>query len=498
MGKPGLGTRVFLVVAGVNAGVFGVAGGVLFERLSSARNEVAVELADNLVATLRSSVRSDEANVTSILEWPGWKEVDDAVLVDRNLRDDRGALRPRGVLVHPVGSSRRDPGLDMKQLLAELEACVVEEQEFRVAGGRALPIAAGNNVWGAVWLRMRGREDVGQAVQTLLPWFMLSTVLLTGGTFLAVRRLVLVPVERLVAGSDAVRRGDLSARVPETGRDDELGELIVSFNAMTARVEGFNRELEQRVTEATAQARRAEHEAMIQRRLAAMGELAAGIAHEINNPLGGLLNAVEALRREELPDERRARYLDLLRDGLERIGITVGQVLRMAPRETRPDRVELLDVVEDALALVRHRAESEGVTIERVVDEGAAPTTVLGARNELGQALLNLLVNALDALADRGRPGRVTIRLSGDESESPPSLRLSVQDDGPGVDAETLERATDLFFSTKEVGRGSGLGLSIVHNVADSHGGRLELASEVGRFFRATLVVPRARREGRT
>ncbi|MEZ5978014.1 MAG: HAMP domain-containing sensor histidine kinase [Planctomycetota bacterium] len=320
------------------------------------------------------------------------------------------------------------------------------------------------------------------------------------GTFAALRPLVIDPVQRLAGAATRLTAGDLSARVEAGDRDDEVSELLRAFNRMAERVERLSHDLEREVADALDAARRAERAALIQKRLAAMGELAAGIAHEINNPLGGLQNAVQALKKE-IPEERRVRYLDLLASGLERIERTVGQVLRMAPRETVAARVDLVEVVRDAASLVRHRADREGTRLVASADGGSFDPcepprslsdryVVLGARHELGQALLNLVVNALDAVEEREGGGTVEIGLADDG----PHLRLWVRDDGPGVESEQLERLTDLFFSTKAPGRGTGLGLAIVHNVLDTHGGELVLSSTVGRGFTATCFLPRAPR----
>ncbi len=255
---------------------------------------------------------------------------------------------------------------------------------------------------------------------------------------------------------------------------------------MAATVQGFSATLEHEVARATEHARAAEAAAMTQRRLAATGELAAGVAHEINNPLGGLLNAAEALSQEKLPPEKRSQYQALLKSGLERIQVTVGRLLRLAPRQAKPQPISLAQPVADATALVQHRAAQLSIAIE-LTCQGRAE----GAEERLAQAVLNLLVNALDALEDaHAVHGRIQVDLrlvaglGGDE------LVVSVADNGPGVPAEELPRIADAFYTTKEVGRGTGLGLTIVHNVAASHGGRVELFSPPGLGFRAELHLP--------
>jgi len=257
---------------------------------------------------------------------------------------------------------------------------------------------------------------------------------------------------------------------------------------------------------ATAHARQAEAAAMTQRRLAATGELAAGMAHEINNPLGGLQNAVDALARPGLGEAKRTEYVELLRSGLERISVTVGQLLRFTPRGSRTEEVSILSPLQDAIALVRHRAEAQGAQL--LVGDGrrfepagadgpvraaiAALPPLEGEANELGQALLNLLLNALDAVEPLGRgAGRIEIAVTaGRDAELGERIEVAVQDNGPGVGDADLARLCDLFYTTKEVGKGSGLGLAIVHNVVSSHGGTMELSSPPGSGLRVVLRIP--------
>jgi signal transduction histidine kinase len=359
------------------------------------------------------------------------------------------------------------------------------------AGGRAVPIRVQQGVWGGLWYRPRTSPvDYVAVLLGVLPWFVLSTLLLTGATYLALRRLVLDPVAQLAAGAARVRSGDFGVRLAVPTRRDELADLVRSFNEMTSTVESFNQRLSEEVQIATDKARAAEAAAMRERRLAAMGELAAGIAHEINNPLGGLQNAVEDLRKPELPAARRAQYLDLLGRGLARIGETVHRLRRFTPRESPLETVDLLAVVQDALELVAHRARRLGVQL--VLAPGPAPALLSGWPNDVGQAVLNLLVNALDALEEGGtrdpRGPRIELALT----SASDGVHLTVRDNGPGVESEALQRVGDLFYTTKEVGRGTGLGLSLVHSAMKRHGGSLQLASERGRFFQAELRFPLA------
>lgn len=427
--------------------------------------------------------------------WP-WNLFDHATLY---VRPDFGYVPERepGLFLNPMGSGHRPADWDQGAVLADIRRAAREERRIESERGLALPLRLGSGeLWGGLWLKPRTEPVAPGVARELAPWFVLTTVLLTAATFIGMRSLVLEPVRRLARGASRLSSGDLSARIPEVHRRDELADLVRSFNAMAAEVEGFNARLTHEVRLATEAAREAEAAAMTQRRLAATGELAAGIAHEINNPLGGLLNAIEVLRREDLPPARRAQYLELVQSGLERIRETVGQVLRLAPRETRVELVSLADPVGDALGLVRHRAAQQrtalvlegaggprGVDVAGALEPWRSLPPVRGQQNELGQAVLNLLVNGLDAL---GEGGTVRTGLAAKGSE----VHLWVADDGPGMDPALLPRAADLFFSTKEAGRGTGLGLAIVHNVVGGHGGRVKLANPAGGGFRVDVWLP--------
>jgi signal transduction histidine kinase len=486
-----LRVRVLACVFLSNAALF-AAGGAFLARLQERENlRTERTLSDDLLYTLRRSIRPElTVHAAALLEWPSWAAFEDALVVDNNASSPSAGGLPefRGVRINPLGRLQRPLEFDAQAVQAALFQAIQANTEVLSSGGRAVPIQGPSGVWGACWYRRRPL-DRRELVVNLVGWFLASTVLLTVVTYYALDRLVLEPVDRLARGARELREGSLGVRVLEPRRRDEIADLVRSFNAMAADVHGFNSRLAREVEVATAQARQAEQVAMTQRRLAAMGELAAGIAHEINNPLGGLQNAVQRLQAGGLSAAKEAEYLGLLERGLARIGGIVQKLLRFTPRELSHAPVDLADVASDAVDLLRHRADRQGVALE--VRSGDEPYALLGARNELGQALLNLLVNALDALEEGGTHdpdgARILVMLSKDAEH----VRLAVKDNGPGVPKEELGSLADLFYTTKDVGKGSGLGLALVHNTAVSHGGSLELSSEPGRGFSAELVFPR-------
>ena len=499
--------RVVLLTATINVLVF-VAGGLWLGRgFGEIQGETSRRLYDQLMFSIAGNIEAgDDLDVRQILLDPQWKLVADAMIVSDNLEEVRGEVLTHGVAINPLGRAERSGDGDQEILRAMLEATRTG-QKVEAAGGQVVLIEDKRGTWGAFWYRLPEVLVDNSAIEmTLIGWLLVSTVLLTGGTFIALSSLVLGPVDRLTKAVRRIEGGDLTSRVSLAGGSGELEELSQGFNAMATEVEGFNARLADEVRVATSAARTAEQAAMTQRRLAAMGEFAAGIAHEINNPLGGLLNAVEVIAKPGTPPEKQARYVTLLQGGLERIRDTVGQLLRFTPRETAAVRVDLAEVALDSIALVNHRASGLGISVGLMMggkqvdasqpEAAMGKVVVFGARNELGQALINLLGNSIDALEEARSQGdgnsksdRIELRLSLSKQSAP---TVVVSDNGPGVTREQLERVADMFFTTKEVGRGTGLGLSIVHRIVDAHEGRVFIESEPGQGFHVRLEFPSA------
>ncbi len=293
--------------------------------------------------------------------------------------------------------------------------------------------------------------------------------------------------------------------MPTSGTGDEIDRTAQAFNRMAAEVAEHQSQLEDRVMAALSRVRKAEQHLAIAQRLAATGKLASGIAHEINNPLGGMRSAVKALQRGELDAAKTAEYLELVQDGLARVEETVKKVLQFTPRTPTPKATDLRDVARKAAALARHRLDRHDVRYVETLP--ATPVRVYGDAHELQQVALNLLLNAADALPPHA-PSRADVgpRVEGTpRPEATPhrgrvelSVReegefaiLEVADDGVGMAPDVQAQCFDLFFSTKDVGEGTGLGLAVVHNIVTNHGGRIELESALGQGSRFRVVLPR-------
>jgi PAS domain S-box-containing protein len=218
-------------------------------------------------------------------------------------------------------------------------------------------------------------------------------------------------------------------------------------------------------------------------RLSAMGELVAGVAHEINNPLQTIIGSVELLL-EERPDPRARQDLEVVRREASRAGQIVRNLLSFV-RRSAPDRVraDLNDIVRSVVELRAYHLQQQNITLAGDIQPSAAP--VLVNREEIQQIILNLVLNAEQAMVSAGKGNTITIRCG----SAPGQHFVEVADDGPGVSAAMRGRIFEPFFTTKDVGQGTGLGLSISHGIASAHGGALNLCPNhaAGACFRLTL-----------
>jgi signal transduction histidine kinase len=331
----------------------------------------------------------------------------------------------------------------------------------------------GDGSWAAVHVGFndRARREASAGVRRTFLFLAAGTVLLIAATYLILRNLVLRPLQLLEIASSEVAEGRPPPEVPVPRGGGEMARLLGNFNRMAKEVHEYQEHLEDRVLDTLQRVTATERRLVVAQRLAATGTLAAGFAHEINNPVGGILNAVRKLREGSLSPERTEEYFELVQDGVDRIRTIVERMLDFTPQQREPAPVDVAEACRRAVALATHRANEAGVEIALNLEEPLGG--VVGDSQELTQALLNLVLNAIDAL-EAGKQGSVSVSAASLDGE----IRVEVTDNGIGMDAETAERCVDLFFSTKPEGEGTGLGLGIVQHIVVDHGGTLEIDSE--------------------
>jgi two-component system NtrC family sensor kinase len=332
-------------------------------------------------------------------------------------------------------------------------------------------------------------------------------VLLLGLVFAAalllsvfVHRLVYRPLRDLEAGANRVAAGNLDEPIPVRS-GDEFGRLAASFNSMTGALKESQRELrewtrtlEQKVDERTRALRKAEAETLRGEKLASVGLLAAGVAHELNNPLTGILTFSSLIRRKMPDGSPDAEDLDLVIKETKRSAAIIRRLLDFA-REKAPEKkfADLNRLIEDTVRIVERPAHLRDIQIELDLDR-SLPQVWVDA-NMIEQVVMNMLVNAQQAIEEKGsitvRTRRAAQAMSPEPGAKPvPMVEISIIDTGCGIPEANMKRIFDPFFSSKDVGKGTGLGLSVSHGIVKAHGGVIEVESKVGEGSTFRVYLP--------
>lgn len=334
---------------------------------------------------------------------------------------------------------------------------------------------------------IRNRERAVATLVTAYPRSRIDAVR-RGGTFIIVAvaliafavsvpaawrlaRLIVRPLGRLMDGVHQLESGDLAARIEPAG-DDEIGRLAQSFNTMTDSLRARDEEI-----------RRNQDQLIESGKLAAIGELAAGVAHEIGNPLAAISGYIQLLK-ENPPQAKARHFFEEMEKEVGFIDTTIRELLDFSrPARTEEQSVALNEIVDECLRMLSFHKAIKGVRIEKTLS--ADNPAVLGSRKELLQALLNLTLNGAQAMPDGGT---LSIRVETGAGVPPGRVGLFVSDQGEGIAPELLGKIFDPFFTTKR--SGTGLGLSITYRIVQRHQGEIFVDSNPGRGVTFKIILP--------
>lgn len=317
-------------------------------------------------------------------------------------------------------------------------------------------------------LRNAQRIASGYLVLNFLILFFLGIYRLTG--------LVTRPIHRLIRLTENYRATDSFDFFPET-QNDEFSRLSSSLNRMMRRIEDDRRELEksiQAVEEANRDLQRAQQEIIRAEKLASMGRLSAGIAHEIGNPVGIVLGYLGLLRSRCISpeDSNGMDYIERAEAEISRINKTIRQLLDFS--RSNPAgffKISIHDLVYDTVRMLQQQPLMEKIRF--FFDFRASDDVMFGDYSQMYQVMVNLILNAADALGEDDNPDSREIRLVTDNTDDGKCLRIEVQDNGPGIAPENRDKVFDPFFTTKETGRGTGLGLYVCYMIIEHAGGTI-------------------------
>lgn len=340
------------------------------------------------------------------------------------------------------------------------------------------------------------REHTAYIVGTAIAFMLL----LGGAASYMLKRQVYGPLKDLEAATNRIAQGDLAQAIPIRS-GDEFGHVAEAFNEMQAALrksaadmEAMIENLEATVVARTRELREAEAEVAQGEKLASVGQLAAGIAHELNNPLTGVLTFTSLLRKKMPDGSADAEDLDLVIRETKRCASIIRRLLDFA-REKVPVKgyFDLNQVVDETVRFVDRPAALQQITIETSLDP--ALPKIWGDADLIKQVVLNIVVNAQQAIEGEGRISVKTRPFAGRLPSKPgiepiPKVEIVVADTGCGIPEANLQRIFDPFFTSKEVGKGTGLGLSVSYGIIKAHGGAITVESTEGVGTTFHIILP--------
>jgi signal transduction histidine kinase len=446
-----------------------------------------LESSDVIIGVILLDVDVKNSIEPLIRNWPGMGNTGETLLVRKeennivylnNLRhkEDAGLK-----LVCNINSTPDIPSI----LSASGEEGIKESMDYRnvsvLSAYRYIPTLN----WGLV-----AKQDLTEAfapveqlkMRIIVLIFVCTTVVIAIGISLTNR--ITQPILQLAEGAKAIGSGNLDHRI-SIASQNEVGVLAKEFNQMATKLKESYSNLEQKVEERTAQLLRAE-------RLAAVGELAAEVAHEINNPLGGLRNFASMLENEPENTQQTKKYAALILEGLKRVEIIVKRLLTFS----RPYSLQMSDkninsIINNSIKFIEYRIEPCHITIKKDLNE-TIPHVYIDADN-ISQVLINIMVNALESMPDGG-----TLTIKTDTcKEHNNCVTVCIADTGCGIREELKDKIFEPFFTTKnkEGEKGLGMGLAISKRIIEDHHGKINVESNIGKGTTFRICLPASKKK---
>ncbi len=341
-----------------------------------------------------------------------------------------------------------------------------------------LPLKIGGKRWGVLRI---GFDADGTREEIRSLFIMLLTITVIGNIIILMVLYILTnqltsSLRKLVMAMDTV---DLESKphMPLSSSNDEIGYLIYHFDEMQKRLTRSQKKL----INVQSQVHQAE-------KLASIGRLVSGIAHEINNPLNGIKSCIYTIKKEPDNHDQLQNYLDLITEGLNHIEMIVQKLLGFARQPSRTNNkdnmipVNVNESIQKTLALLAYKLDKNQIEQSLHLDDTIPPIKI--DQNLLQEILMNLIINSFDALNDGGILTITTSLITENE------IKILIKDNGPGIEPENLKLIFEPFFKTKDVGEGTGLGLSVSKGIVEAHGGTLKVSSVLGKETVFSVCLP--------
>jgi len=327
-------------------------------------------------------------------------------------------------------------------------------------------------------------------------YIVINTLVLSFVGLYRIFRIYLRPIDRIIRQADDHEQDD-DFFFAFRQEDDELNRLSSALNRMIKRITEDKNKLRYTVASlerANEELKRAQNEIVRAEKLASVGRLAAGIAHEIGNPLGIVLGYLDLLKQPDLNREEHDDFTLRAEKEIQRINTIIRQLLDLArPKESAYQVVSVHEVIDELQRIMACQPIMGDIKLE--IEPAAAVDHVWANADQLRQVFLNLLLNAADAIRESGRDSDGCIRLAtacDDENRpgQPPELIITCEDNGEGIEADRIGNIFDPFYTTKDPGKGTGLGLAVSYMIVEKLGGTIKVQSRLGQGTTFTIRLP--------
>jgi len=333
-------------------------------------------------------------------------------------------------------------------------------------------------------------------------YILLNTLFLALFGFYFIYRSIIRPINRLVKRAEEFKEGD-TFFLTSGAEQNEFGKLSSSLNVMLRSLEDNKAELTtgiRSLEKANLELQQAQEEIIRSEKLASVGRLASGVAHEIGNPIGIVLGYLGLLKGSDLDDEEKQDFIDRIEKEISRINRTIRNLLDFSrPSKGELKAVSVHKIIGDMVDILKPQPMISDSEI--FLDKGTKKDTVLADPDKLKQVFLNLSMNAIDAMGinqtkNESQKNTLSIQTSlapktkADERVNTSKIHIEFIDNGPGIPAEDLTRIFDPFYTTKEPGKGTGLGLSVSLRIIEDIGGDIKVKSEVGKGTKIIIILP--------
>jgi len=334
------------------------------------------------------------------------------------------------------------------------------------------PLAISTKRWGTLRIGV-SLESLKKEASSMALKYLLYTgcfILIATGVIAFLFGFITRPLKSLAIEMDETEPGVDPSSFSVTGQD-EIGILRRSYYRLLKRIKDDEKERE-----------RTQRNLFLTEKMVAIGKLTSGVAHEINNPLGGLLNCIYHFKRGDLPSERQKEYFQLMEDGIKRIQKTVTNLLEYAHTpnlERFPTDFNF--IIEKSLSLLDYQIRKKQIEVVKEISDKLPSIEV--DRNQMSQVFVNIFLNSIQAMEGGG-----ALKIGAVISEG--RLVVKISDTGKGIPEDTLTKVFDPFFTTKGENKGTGLGLWITQGIVERHGGMIQLSSQEGKGTTVEIQFP--------